>query len=180
MVHEKNRRESLRVLELYHPQGFLWILAAFPVCRNLTSLPVPNRGRRFYLVVHFWLDWSTGSPFLPFNMFTWHSYGIGIYPTRVSPCSSNHTVAWHSWRCHGWWGRWAWGRRWMINFLHWRCHGCWRGEAWGRTRWQTRNQDRNEVLSVALYPNTVFNEMWFLTVDPLVKVSVFIAKLSKL
>ena len=28
------------------------------------------------------------------------------------------------------------------------------------------NHDRNEVLCVALYPNTVFNEMWFLTVDP--------------
>ena len=28
--------------------------------------------------------------------------------------------------------------------------------------------DRNEVLRVALYPNTVFNEMWFLTGDPLV------------
>ena len=38
---------------------------------------------------------------------------------------------------------------------------------------------RNEVLCVALYPNTIFNEMWFLTVDPLIRVSVFIAKLSK-
>ena len=26
---------------------------------------------------------------------------------------------------------------------------------------------------------TVFNEMWFLTIDPLVRVSVFIAKLSE-
>ena len=38
--------------------------------------------------------------------------------------------------------------------------------------------DRNEVLRIALYPNTVFNEMWFLTVDPLLWVSVFVAKLS--
>ena len=30
-----------------------------------------------------------------------------------------------------------------------------------------------------LYPNPVFNEMWFLTVDPFVGISVFIAKLSK-
>ena len=68
------------------------------------------------------------SPFFPFNMFTWHSYWIGMYPTQVFPCSSNHTVAWHSWRCHGWWGRRAWGRRGMINLLPWRCHGCWRGK----------------------------------------------------
>ena len=25
-------------------------------------------------------------------MFTWHSYGIGIYPTQVSPSSSSRTV----------------------------------------------------------------------------------------
>ena len=39
--------------------------------------------------------------------------------------------------------------------------------------------NRNEVLSVALYPNPVFNEMWFLTIDPFIRISVFIAKLSK-
>ena len=71
------------------------------------------------------------SPFLPFNMSTWHRYWMGIYPTQVFPCSSL-TLAWHS--C-GWWGRRAWGRRRMINFLPWKCHGCWRGQAWGRTRW---------------------------------------------
>ena len=71
------------------------------------------------------------SPFFPFNMFTWHSYWIGIYPTQVSPCSSL-TVAWHS---HGWWGTRAWVRRGMINCLPWRCHRCWRRQAWGRTRW---------------------------------------------
>ena len=65
------------------------------------------------------------SPFLPFNMFTWHNW-IGIYPTRVSPFLSGHTFAWHSWRCHGWWERRAWGRRRMINFLLSKCHGCWR------------------------------------------------------
>ena len=118
------------------------------------------------------------SPFLPFNTFTWHSCGIGLYPTRVSPFLSSHSSAWHNWRRHGWWGRRTWGRRGMINFLPWRCHGCWRRQAWGRTCWQTKNHDRNEVLRVALFPNTVFNEMWFLTVDPLVWVSVFIAKLS--
>ena len=75
------------------------------------------------------------SQFFPFNMFTWHSYGIGIYTTQVLPCLSSHTVSWHSWRCHGWWSRRGWGRRRMINFLPWMCHGCWRKQAWGRTLW---------------------------------------------
>ena len=75
------------------------------------------------------------STFLPFHTFTWHNCGMVIYPARVSPFLSKHTLAWPSWRCHGWWGRRAWGRLGMINFLHWRCHGCWRRQAWGRTRW---------------------------------------------
>ena len=37
---------------------------------------------------------------------------------------------------------------------------------------QAWNHERNEVLRIALYPNTVFNEMWFLTVDPLIWVCV--------
>ena len=57
------------------------------------------------------------------------------------------------------WRRWGW-RRW-----------------WGRT-WQTWNHDRNEILRVAGYPNPVFNEMWFLTIDPFIRIPVFIAKLS--
>ena len=67
-----------------------------------------------FVYIWFWIFGWLGqqfSPFFPFNMFTWHRYWIGIYPTRVFPCSSL-TVAWHS---HGWWGRWAWGRRRMIN-----------------------------------------------------------------
>ena len=163
MVREKNWRVSLCVQELYHPRDFPWILAATPGCRNLTGVSVLNRGLRFYLVLEFGL---LGQQV--------YSYWIGIYPTQVSPCSSL-TVAWTS---HGWWGRWAWGRRKMINLLPWRCHGCWRGKTGVRTRWQTRNHDRNEVLRVALYPNTVFNEMCFMTIDPFIWVSVFIAKLS--
>ena len=70
----------------------------------------------FVILIFIWF-WDFGwlgkrvSPFFPFNMFTWHSYGIGIYPTQVSPCLS------HSGTCHGWWNRRAWGRRGMINFL---------------------------------------------------------------
>ena len=74
------------------------------------------------------------SPFLPFDTFTRHSCGIVIHPAQVSPCLSSHAVGGHSWRWHGWWGRRAWWRRKMNNFLTWRCHGCWRGQAWGRTR----------------------------------------------
>ena len=37
----------------------------------------------------------------------------------------------------------------------------------------------NEVLRIARYPNPVFAEMWFLTIDPFVGISVFIAKLSR-
>ena len=36
-----------------------------------------------------------------------------------------------------------------------------------------------KVLRVAWNPNPVFNEMWFLTIDPFIRLSVFIAKLSE-
>ena len=39
--------------------------------------------------------------------------------------------------------------------------------------------NRNEVFRIANYPNPVFNEMWFLTIDPFVGIPVFIAKLSE-
>ena len=131
-----------------------------------------------FVFIWFWTFGWLGqrvAPFFSFYMWTWHRCWMGNYPTQVFPCSSL-TVAWHS--C-GWWSRRALGRRGMINFLPWRCHGCWRRKVGGRTRWQARNHDRNEVLRVALYSNTVFNEMWFLTVDPLVRISVFIAQLSE-
>ena len=41
------------------------------------------------------------------------------------------------------------------------------------------SHDRNEVLRIEYYRHPVFNEMWFLTVDPFMRVSVFIAKLSE-
>ena len=37
----------------------------------------------------------------------------------------------------------------------------------------------NEVFRIANYPNSVVNEMWFLTIDPFVGIPVFIAKLSE-
>ena len=41
------------------------------------------------------------------------------------------------------------------------------------------NHDWYEVFRITLYPNPVFNEMWFLTIDPFVGIPVFIAKLSE-
>ena len=37
----------------------------------------------------------------------------------------------------------------------------------------------NEVLCVTNNPKSVFNEMWFLTIDPFVGIPIFIAKLSE-
>ena len=72
-------------------------------------------------------------------------------------------------------GSWRSGPRWVI--LSWTCPWSW----WRSRRrtWQARNHNRNEVLRVAGYPNPVLNEIWFLTIDPFRRISVFIAKLSK-
>ena len=54
--------------------------------------------------------------------------------------------------------------------------------SWCRSRrraWQAWDLDGNEVLCVADNPNSVFNEMWFLTIDPFVGIHVFIAELSE-
>ena len=48
-----------------------------------------------------------------------------------------------------------------------------------RTRWQVWNHDRNEVFRIANYPNPVFSEMWLLTGDLFMKISIFIANLSE-
>ena len=155
IIHEKNLRVSLFVQELFHPQDSLWILAAIPVCRNNTGLPVLARD----------------PDFIWFSDFGWFSQQLfwRFRRVRVSPFLPFHTFAWHD----------CWRVIWMINFLPWRCHGCWRRQAWGRTRWQAWNHDRNKVLRVAGYPNPVLNEMWFLTVDPFIRIFVIIAKLSK-
>ena len=171
MVHEKNWRVSLCVQELHHPQDcshssiLVFVFVWFGIFCWLGQQLLFWDFRRVRV-----------SPFLPFHTFTWHDCGMVIRPVRVSTFLSSDTFAWHS--C-GWWGRRACGRLGMINSLPWRCYGCWRKQAWGRTRWQARNHDRNEVLRVAVYSNPVYNEMWFLTVDPFVRISVFIAKLSE-
>ena len=114
---------------------------------------------------------NSGSPSSIINIRTWHMHWRGMNWTLILSFSSL-TVAW----CWGWWWRRA--RR-TIPLLSWRCLWGWRVRTGGRTRWQAWYHDRNEVLRVALYPNTVLNEMWFLTVDQLIRVSVFIEKLSE-
>ena len=66
----------------------------------------------FFLVLDFWLAWSTSLPVLAFQHVTWHSCGFGNHPTQVSPFLSSHTFAWHSRGCHGWWG----GRHWLSRY----------------------------------------------------------------
>ena len=64
-----------------------------------------------------------------------------------------------------------------MTLLFHRCPWSW-WRCGGRT-WQAWNHDRNEVFRIEDYPNPVLNEMWFLTIDPLVEIPVFIAKLSE-
>ena len=70
-----------------------------------------------------------------------------------------------------------WRRWWGMTLLFHRCPWSW-WRSRGRT-WQAWNHNRNEVFRIADYPNPVFNEMWFLTIDPFIRISVFIAKLSE-
>ena len=117
MVNDKNWRVSLCVQELYHPQDSLWILATIPVCRNNTGLTVPVRINSCDVS-----EVNGFSPCLSIDTFTSHDCWIVIRPwIRVSAYLSIHTFAWHDW----------WSVIWIINLL-WRCHGCWGRRAWGR------------------------------------------------
>ena len=159
ILHEKKWRESIRVREFHHPPNFPEFLQPLRDFRTCATWVGRQRVSSFYL----------------FNMWIWHKYWMGIYPTQIFPFSSL-TEAYHS--CD-WWSRRAWGRCRMIALLSWRCHRGWRMRTGGRTRWQAWNHDRNEVLRITLYSNLVLNEMWFLIVDPLIRISVFISKLSE-
>ena len=81
MVHEKNLRVSVFRNSIIH-KIFLRILAAIPVCRNLTSLPALNRDLRFHWVLDFWLAWSTGLPVLAFQQ---------VYLTQLRDRNLSHT-----------------------------------------------------------------------------------------
>ena len=78
---------------------FSELLQPFRVCRNDTGLPVLDRDRHFYLVLGFWLAWSTaallrfqkstGLPVLAFQhvyltqLRDLSSHRLGIYPTQL-------------------------------------------------------------------------------------------------
>ena len=52
MLHEKNWRESLRVLEFHHPPNFPKILAAAPGSQILTGCPVQPWFHQVALIDH--------------------------------------------------------------------------------------------------------------------------------
>ena len=74
-------------------------------------------------------------------------------------------------------GRRGWSRWRRMTLLFHTCPWSW-WRCRGRT-WQAWNHDRHEVFRISNYPNPVFNEMWFLTIDPFVGIPAFIAKLSE-
>ena len=103
-----------------------------------------------------------------------------LSPRTLPRCDSGlPRVAIITWCCCRWWRGRARRRCGTMPLLSWRCHWSSMMRTGGRTSWQAWNHDRNEVLRIAHYPNPVINEMWFLTIDPFIGISVFIAKLSK-
>ena len=93
MLHEKNSRVSLCVMEFHHPPNFPWILAAIPVCGNNTGLTVPVRDLDFFW---FWdFGWSMQQLF-------WQRFWC-FRRIRVSPYLPIHTFTWHDcWRWFEW------------------------------------------------------------------------------
>ena len=166
----ENWRVSLLVQEL--PPNFTWILAASPGCQNTTSCPVLSWFPFFcfwYLVgfVHNGLSRSIVN-------ISWHRHWKVITFSSILSFLSLITT----WCCCRWWRR-AWRKSRTKTLLSWRCPWSWLIRIGRRTRWQAWKHDRNEVLRVALCSNPVLNEMCFMTVDPFIRLSVFIEKLFK-
>ena len=163
------------VQELHHPPNFFWILAATPGCQHTMGL-LPSMV--VFIFIWFWvlvgLEANRGSP-RSFRS-TWHRCWMGIYPTPIFPFSSL-TVSWYS--CSWWSGR-AWGRCRMITLLSWRCHWGWRMRTWKKNFDDKPGTTIGTKLSVLHCIGIPFlSEKWFSTVDPLIRISVFIAKLSE-
>ena len=125
---------------------FLWILAAIPVYRNLTGLPVLNRGLLFYLVLDFWLAWSTGKESIPHRSHRALLITLSLDTVEEVMVGEvdelEEDVGW-SISCQE-----------SVMVVE----GV---KVGGRTCWQAWNHDRNEVLCVAVHPNTVFNDVVF-------------------
>ena len=86
MAHEKNWRVSLCVQELCHPQNFLWILAAIPIChRSHRSISWS------WFLLGFWifdgLGLTTGHPVLSFQ----HVYLTQLRDRNPSPHGSHRS-----------------------------------------------------------------------------------------
>ena len=148
-----NWRESLPVMEFHHPPNSPWILAAIPESQDRHTV---RSWFLFLLVFGIWLAWGFHR-FLFFHQPTRHWHWIDVIVRCIFPFSNQH-FAYCRWR------RWGWRRWGRMTLLFHRCPwGWWRCR--GRTC-QARNHDRNEVLCVALYPNTVF--LWDVVFWPLI------------
>ena len=185
MVRSKNWRVSLCVQELHHPPHFLWILAATPGFQNLRDVRRQTTSVRvlswspFYLFLVFLVGWATllvigftannGFHRSIINIETWHRLGEEV-SLSVRSSFSSLIITWY---CCRWWRRRAWRRCRTMPLPSSRCHWSWKMRTGGRTRWQAWNHDRNEFLRIANNPNSVINEMWFLTVDSLIRISDF-------
>ena len=174
ILHERNWRVSLRVQELHHPPKFLWILGATPGFQSLHDLNRQTTGRSvpswvpFYLVLDFWLAWVTTGFTVPSSTFELDTGTGGKSISLCSfPLSLDVAVV---------------GEEDELEEDVERCLSCLEGvievEGWEPEE-ELWNHDRNEVLLVAGTPNPVFNEVWFLTTDSLIRISVLIAKLSE-
>ena len=65
----------------------------------------------------------------------------------------------------------------MINFLPQKVSWMLKKASLRKNSLTSLDHDRSEISRIALCPNTVFNEMWFLTNAPFIRMNVFIAKL---
>ena len=168
------RQSSFHKQELYHPRDLLWILAAIPGFRNKTGLPVFSWSSFFIWFLDFWLAWVTGLPVLSFQH-TWHKHWMESIPLRSSLAlvslsldtvvvdevdELEENVGWSISCLEG-----------VIDVEEW--------ELDEEIDDKPGTTIGTKVLRVAMYSNTVLNEMVFLTVDPPLRISVFIAKLSE-
>ena len=119
-----------------------------------------------------WLAWSTtGCPDLSSTLKLDTDTGI-TFNSILS--FSSLTITW----CYCRWRKRSWKKCRMMTLLSWKCPWSWHIRTARRTRWQAWSHDRNENPSYIVF-ESVFNETWFLTVDPLMWVSMFIAKLCE-
>ena len=166
IIHEKNSRVSLCVRELCHPQDSL-NSCNIPVYRNNTGLPVLARDSHFYLILESGLVYSTNLLMFQNNtglaVLTFRHFHL----TRLQDGDPFHTGLT------------------VLVYPHFRLTT----SAGGWSEWSicvegvmgVKVDELEEDLewSISCFKGVMgVYEIWFLTVDPFVWVSVFIAKLS--